>query len=177
MALRHIAQRYDIPVEQLVIVNEHRREYTELGRAFRAFTLLDTGSKRFFNLMVDLKDQAIVEDVEAIEQAEANARQAKYGKLAPALHARLQKAADDELVEVAIWIAGRPRRGQAELFAELATRFPEARLALEQSGKPFDVLDLEARTRIEQAYIAMSEADVQPLVGPKAIYKLKATLS
>lgn len=34
-----------------MIINEHQREYVELDRAFRAFTLLDQTNRRFFNLL------------------------------------------------------------------------------------------------------------------------------
>lgn len=166
IVLRYIAEQYHIPQEQLVIANEHRREYPNIGRRFVAFTLLDSVGQRFFNLMVDLKDRTVVEDVAAVAQAEADAERAKYGKLEPALYERLQKAADNELVEVAFWIAGRPRRSQEELYVELAARFPEAGAAMNRSGKPFDIEDTAVRTKIEQAYAAMLEADVQPLVQP-----------
>jgi hypothetical protein len=166
VALRYIAERYGVPVEQLAIVNEHRREYAELGRAFQAFTLLDLANDRFFNLLVDLEDHTVVEDVAAIQRAEEDAYRQEYGKLDPALYERLQQAADDEAIEVAIWIAGRPRRSQQELFAELATMFPEAQAAMERSGKPFDVQDPGVRARIEQAYDAIAKVDTQPLVQP-----------
>ncbi len=39
-------------------------------RAFQSFTLLDLSNDRFFSLLVDLKDHAVVEDVAAIQQAE-----------------------------------------------------------------------------------------------------------
>lgn len=168
IALRYVAEQYGIPEERWVIVNEHRREYPELGRVFRAFTLFDPTSKMSVDLMVDLQDHTVVEDVAAIEQAEADARRAKYGKLDPALYERLQAVADDELVEVAIWVAGRQHRTQRERFAELAAMFPEARAAMERSGKPFDVEDPEVRSRIWQAYEQMLEVDTQPLVQPLA---------
>ncbi|MGD2206693.1 MAG: hypothetical protein PVH17_07930, partial [Anaerolineae bacterium] len=56
IALGYIAERYDVRMEQLAIVNEHRRDYSELGRAFQAFTLLDLANDRFFSLLVDLED-------------------------------------------------------------------------------------------------------------------------
>ena len=74
LALDYVAKQYGIPVEQLAILNEHNREYAELGRAFRAFTLLDLANDRFFNLLVDLKDHTVVENVSAIQQAEEDAQ-------------------------------------------------------------------------------------------------------
>lgn len=167
VALRYVAERYGTPVDEWVVANEHRREYKEIGRAFQAFSLLRrSGDQRFVSLMVDLEDYAVVEDAQAIEQLEREAYQKRYGKLDPVLYQRLQDAADTELVEVAIWIAGRPRRTQEELFAELAARFPAARQALEKSGKPFDIPDSTARAEVERAYAEMSEEDGQVLVQP-----------
>ncbi len=107
-----------------------------------------------------------MEDVAAIEQAEADAYRAKYGPFERALYERLQAATDDELVEVAIWVAGQTQRSPEELFAELAAQFPEAQAAMERSGKPFDVSDPEVQAKIEQAYSAMLEADRQVLTQP-----------
>jgi hypothetical protein len=166
IAKRYIAEQYGVPVEQLVIVNEHRREYAELGRVFKAFTLLSLADDRFFNLLVDLEDRTVVEDVAAIRRAEEEVHQDKYGKLEPALHERLQQASDDELVEVAIWIAGQPRRSQQEMFDELSARFPEAAAAMERSGKPFDVEDEEVRDKIRKAYSEMASSNSEPLVEP-----------
>ncbi|HEY4690272.1 MAG TPA: hypothetical protein VIK33_13235 [Anaerolineae bacterium] len=70
-------EKYGIPIEQLAIGNEHYREYVELGRAFRAFSLFDLKGERFFQVMVDLKDRTVVEDVVAIERAEAEASRQK----------------------------------------------------------------------------------------------------
>lgn len=103
IALRYISEQYDIPVEELIIANEHDRQYAELGRAFRAFVVMEPqGKRRFFDLLVNLEDHTVVEDIAAVEQAEQDARRQKYGKLEPALYDRLQKAAEDELIEVSI---------------------------------------------------------------------------
>lgn len=56
-----MSENNDIPLVQLVVANEHRRECPELGRAFHAFSVLDTASRRFYTLMVDVKDQAVVD--------------------------------------------------------------------------------------------------------------------
>src|SRR3972149_7694412 len=94
IALNYIGEKYGIPVAQLIIVNEHRREYAELGRSLRAFTLVASQGEHFFELMVDLKDHSVVEDVAAIEQLEADAARRKYGKLEPVLYERLPAVQD-----------------------------------------------------------------------------------
>ena len=73
-ALRHIAEREGIPLEHLVAVNQHQRDYELLGRSFWFVTALDTVidgvGDGFYNVMVDLTDGSFVDDRGAIEQAE-----------------------------------------------------------------------------------------------------------
>lgn len=40
-ALQYISEHYDVPLESLLVVNEHERSYPLTGRTFLAFTLLD----------------------------------------------------------------------------------------------------------------------------------------
>ena len=169
-ALQYIAGRKGVPVEQLVVVNQHRREYKLLGRVFWAVTLLDTKDDRWYNVMVDLADSSLVEDVEAVEQAEREAHRARYGKLEPALFDRLETMRDDEEVEIAAWVAGGPKRSEEELYAALAAKYPEAQTALERSGKPMDVDDRELGRKIEAEYVRMLEVDVQERIQPLMRY-------
>lgn len=91
IALDYVAKHYDVSTDQLVVVNEHQREYVESGRVFRAFTLLErNGQQRFFKLLVDPKNSLVVEDIASVEQAERDAQQQKYGKLHPGLYERFQ---------------------------------------------------------------------------------------
>jgi hypothetical protein len=165
-ALQYVAEREGIPVEQLVVANQNRQEYEQLGRVFWALKLLDTESGRWHNLFVDLSDGSFVEDVEAIEQAERAAHRAKYGKLDPSLFDRLATARANEKVPVAIWVAGRARRSEEELYAALASRYPEVQAALERSGNPFDVGDPDLINEVEAEYVRMLEADTQEYVWP-----------
>lgn len=104
LALRYVAEQYHISEEQLIITNQHRREYSEIGRTFLAFTLLDSKEGQIFKLMVDVEEDKVIEDIESIEKEEAEALQQKYGKLEPVLHARLQYIDDKQLLPVAIWM-------------------------------------------------------------------------
>ena len=171
IALDYVSKKYDIPVDQLMILNEIQLEYAELGRSFIAFAVYDQKSQQTFKLAVDRKDGSVVDDISSLQKAVDEANQAKYGKLEPALYERLglgtdHEVADDEQIEVAIWIVYGPVRDDLELYAVLADQFPEAKAAMEKWGRPFDVDDPEVEAKIEQAYFAMKLADVQAYVQP-----------
>jgi hypothetical protein len=177
IALRYVAERYGIPIEQLVVVNEHQREYAELGRAFRAFSLLDLAGDRFFNLLVDLEDHTVVEDVAAVQRAEDEAQREKYGKLDPALYERLRTMEDDETIRVTIWVAAGPGQSLDErelaAMATLAAKYPEVQAALERGGKPMDVDDPELAERVYAEYVELVEADLDQR-GAALVETLKA---
>ncbi|GIV89773.1 MAG: alkaline serine protease [Chloroflexus sp.] len=170
-ALAFIAQREGVPVARLVIVNEFRREAALLGRVFQALAVLDLESGRFYQVLVDL-NSGQVEELAAIEEAEAQRYRAKYGKLQPALYERLQTMRDEEMVQVTLWVVAPPGQSlaerQAAIFAELAAKYPEAQAALDRSGKPMDVSDPALADRIYREYVqrlnAETAARIQPLV-------------
>lgn len=173
-ALVYIAQREGIPVEALVIVADHPTEYPALGREFQVVTLLDIRPEgQPWKLLVDLTNGRMEEDISALLAAEARAHQAQYGKLQPSLYERLQTLKSNEAVPVAVWMAAGPGQTLAEqqeaAFATLAAQYPEAKTALERSGKPMDVDDPELAQRIEAEYVALLNAGTrvrtQPLVA------------
>jgi hypothetical protein len=104
--------------------------------------------------------------MKAVEDAETRAHRARYGKLEPALHTRLQQASDEDLVDVAIWIAGKPPRDQRERYLALTSRFPQAGEALEHYGTPFHQADPALSAAIQQAYEDMLREDVQASLNP-----------
>lgn len=172
--LAYISKRENIPIEALIVAADHLTEYPVSGRKFQVVTLMDTRPEgQVYKLLVDLTSGQIEEDISALLAAEAQAHQARYGKLEPALYERLQTLKDDDTVPVAVWMAAQP--GQTTLadqqeaaFAALAAKYPEAKVALTRSGKPMDVDDPELAHRIEAEYIALltaeTKARVQPLV-------------
>ncbi len=131
IALDYIAARERIPVEHLFPVNEHRREYGLLGRAFWYVKAMDLESHQLFTAMVDLSSQEPVE-LEEIELAENQAQETKYGKLEPQLYEALQKKDQEDLVDVAIWFT--PVDFQA-LLAELQAKHPG--ISLNNIEKPW----------------------------------------
>lgn len=168
-ALVFIAQREGIPAEQLVVVNEFRREAPLLGRTFQAVTVLDLESGHFYQVLVD-RNSGQVEEKRAVEAREEQRHRAQYGKLQPALYERLQAMRDNEMVTVTIWVVALPGESlaerQATIFAELAARYPEAQAAMERSGKPMDVDDQALAERIYKEYVQMFNAETASRIEP-----------
>lgn len=170
-ALAHIAQHKDIPPQKLVVVTDHPTVYPNLGRKFQVVTILDTRSEgRFYSLLVDLDNGYIEEDLATVREAEEKAYLNRYGKLEPALYRRLQEVDDDEVLPVAIWVAGESQHSQEDLFAAVAARFPEAQAALARSGKPWDVEDPELAARIKAEYNRLSVTDTAARIEPLVKY-------
>jgi len=157
IARNYVVNTYGVPLENLLVVNEHTRNYPLTGRTFRLFTLLDTRPGGvFYDLLIDVDTGEATEDVTSIEAAEERARVEKYGKLDSVLYEQLQAMQDEEVVTVTIQLVGGLDLGAAEIqsvaFATLAAQYPEAQTALEQGGKPMDVNDPELAERIDQEY-------------------------
>ncbi|MGQ9851762.1 MAG: S8 family peptidase, partial [Aggregatilineaceae bacterium] len=168
-ALLYLSQREKTALEHLAIVNEFRREAPLLGRTFQAVTVLNLESGRFYQVLVDRINWQ-VEERAAIEQAEEEAHRLKYGKLQPALYERLQTMQEDEKVTVTIWVVAPSGKSlaeeQADIFAELAARYPEARTAVERSGKPMDVDDPALAEQIDKEYVEILNAQTTERVRP-----------
>jgi len=164
--LAYIAASRDIPISALSIIVDHPTEYPNLGRKFQVVTLLDQRpGGRFYSLLVDLTDNRTEENISALLSAESQARQARYGKLEPALYTRLQALKDDDMVYVAVWMTAPQGKTMTEqqqtAFATLATKYPEAQSAMERSGKPMDVSDPALARRIESDYVALLNAGMK----------------
>lgn len=90
IALHYLAEQRGVASETLLIEQEHPRSYPLLEREFMAFTILDTNDGQAFVLLVDTATEEVVDDLSAMEQTNAEAHFARYGKLDPALYERLQ---------------------------------------------------------------------------------------
>lgn len=170
-ALVNISQRKGIPTDVLIIAADYPTEYPALGRRFQVVTLVDTRPEgQVYKLLVDLISGRVEEDISALLAAEAQAHQAHYGKLQPALYERLQVLRNKDTLPVAVWVAAQPGRTLAEqqeaAFAALAAKYPEAKAALKRSGKPMDVDDPELACRIEAEYAALLAAETRVRVQP-----------
>jgi hypothetical protein len=168
-ALNHVAARHNVPLDKLLIVNEHERTYPFTDRKFRAFTVLDTRTPQSpsYSFLIEITTGKIEEDVAAVRAAEDTASSKKYGKLQPALYDRLQQVNDTTVLPIAIWLAPRSdQRTVPQVYVELAARFPKAAQALAKGGKPFDVADPALAERIRQAHEQMLAEDVLTRTQP-----------
>jgi hypothetical protein len=172
-ALEYIDKKYGIPAGALMIQDDHPTEFPELGRKFQVVTLIDNRSGgRIYKLLVDLASGEVVENSSALLDAEAQAYQLHYGKLDPGLYDRLQKLGDNDTVTVAIWMAAGPQQSLPDLhaaaFATLAAEYPQAKAAMQRSGKPMDVADPTLARQIDAEYMSIlsdkMNARTQPLI-------------
>jgi hypothetical protein len=141
IALQYLAEQRGVPIETLLIENEHPRSYLLLDREFTAFTILDTNDGQAFVLLVDTNTEDVVDDLAALEQANAAAHLTKYGKLDPALYERLQTVDETTQLPVAVWVVSNYSSIEEKLYSELASKYPEVAEALERDASPFDIAD------------------------------------
>jgi len=174
--LNYIANREEIPLENLDVKIDRTVTFPEISRTFQAVAILETGVKnggQVFKLHVDLLDGSIIEDLNEIRNLEAQASQRKYGKLQPTLYERLQGIEDDEILPVAIWAKSSPGETAVDIqeaaYAALAEKYPEARASMENMGKPMDVQDPELASQIGKTTSPCSKkwsTSVRPLWWP-----------
>jgi len=170
VALQYIAKREGISLDDLLVAHQHPREYPLLERQFLAFTIFDRATRRDFHLLVDLDDNSVMGDMAAVEQAEADARHTKYGKLHPLLYERLQTVGEEETLPVAIWVGGERGRSREEVYVLLARRYPQVRDALARHSSPFDVGAPALSRQIRAEYEKMRQEDVVARVQPLVTY-------
>jgi hypothetical protein len=127
--LDYIAIREGIPVDRLLVVNQHQREYDVLDKVFWYVKVLDHKGRHFYTALVDLGDQTPTE-LEEVEKANSQALNARYGKLEPRLHELLQTRGPDDEMTIAIWFA--PLDYEAVL-AQLRAKYPQVSLELPES--------------------------------------------
>lgn len=170
-ALIHIADAKSIPIDELVVVNDHSTIYLASGREFQLVTVLDTRpGGQFYDLLVDLTSGRIDTNIAAVRKAEEQAHHALYGKLHPALYERLQGVGDKEELPVAIWVSGAPTQTLVELqkrfFGQLAVEHPDIQPALEYYGKPADIDNPRLEQEIEDEYLSMLTMQMQTRTQP-----------
>lgn len=168
--LEHISLTKGVPIERLKVDYQHQRDYPFLEKSYWAVMALDTKTGDWYYVLLDLADGSIIDDPNTVEQAEKQARMAKNGKFDAALVERLNTATPDETIEVAIWVAGKPKHSQEELFELLAQQYPQAREALNRTGWPFDVGDYQLIMEMNKAYLDMLNRDTIQIVQPLVDY-------
>lgn len=170
-ALDYIAQRDGLPVGTLMILDDHPTKFQSLGREFQVVTLIDKrADHKGYKLLVDLTNGKIEENISGLLDAEAQAYQSNYGKLDQNLYERLQKVGDDDTLSVAVWMAAEPHESftdvQATAFATLAAKYPQAKAAMERSGKPMDVEDPKHARQIDAEYSSLMSEEMKARTLP-----------
>jgi hypothetical protein len=165
-ALVYIASRDGIPVERLTVINQQQLKYPMLDKTYLAIKAYDLKGLGEYQVLMDFEDGSFVDDISEVEQAEREAGLAKYGKLEPILYDRLATMNDEDLISVGIWVIGELKHSRDELYAILAENHPEAKEALETTGNPFEVGDLELGEQLENEYVDLLVKDTDELVQP-----------
>jgi len=102
IALQHIAQTHNIPIEQLDVISRTEAHYRMIDKRLWCMKISDHESDEMYAVSIDM-DGNIVDET-AIKDEERKAYVEKYGKLEPALYDRLQGASGGELIKVGIWL-------------------------------------------------------------------------
>jgi hypothetical protein len=167
-ALKFISAREGVPVDQLLVTSQEPLYFPYLDKTYWRVVAFNSPGDQEYEVLVDTQDGTTMQERLDVEQADQAVRQARYGKFEPALYERLQEMGPEETIQVAFWVAGEPKRDEQGRFAELAQRYPEARLALEKSGNPYSVEDDQLRMEIKRDYLQMMVDDYGELVRPFA---------
>ena len=170
-AVAYISEKEQIDPKFLVVDADHPTEYPNLGRRFQVVSMLDPRpGGEGYKMLVDLDTGEIITDIVSLDEEENAARFAKYGKYDQSLHEELQTLKDEDLVKVVIWVTSESGEDmyqiEAEAFAALADKYPEAKAAMEKSGVPYDVEDDELRDKLHQEYIQLIRAPVEKRKQP-----------
>jgi hypothetical protein len=163
--LEYVAAREGIPIDQLEITYLSKGRYELIGREFWFVKVVDRVSHLSYGVIVDVADGSFVDSREDMDAAERAARFAQYGKLEPALYDRLQTMKTDDQIAVLINVSVK-RRSDEELFAELATKYPEVKEAWEKWQNPFMVESEELGEALEDEYGRMIASDIESQIQP-----------
>ena len=102
IALQHIAQAYNMPLEHLSVVARTQAHYRMIDKKLWCMKISDHKSDEMYAVSMDLDGNIV--DENAIKEQERKAYTGKYGKLEPALYDRLRGASGGDLIKVGIWL-------------------------------------------------------------------------
>jgi hypothetical protein len=165
LAIEYVAQQNDIPAEKLLTGTqiwqqngEWRSDRKEEWLDFPALKQRVCIAKvqviddvRVFVVAVDEHGQIV--DLESLRAREAEANKSQCGKFDAALCARLPELAEDETVEVAIWLTGIDRGAIYDAIA--AQHSAGLQIA---AGLPFDSHHPEYRQAIDEMALLVKQA-------------------
>lgn len=141
IALERLSLEQNIAAESLTIVDTSRGEFPLQGRTVFIFAVQNSADQSVHTMLLDDKGAPV--DREALNQAEAEAREARFGRFSPELAERLQSADAEELIAVIIRAEDEP--------VELERIDPGLALAGEEVGF---LLEAHATANIEAAALA-----------------------
>lgn len=170
-ALEYISQKYAIPKEQLLIVNEKEANFPLSNQKIWSVKILDTKTKEAYG--VDLDEAGDITDIKAANALEVVKYREKYGKKEIELHEKLQKLKPDDTVEVGIWLSSiadipKPEREISE--REYNEMLDTKRKAYAQKEKP--ILDILKAKNINVRYASQ----YAPLIYAEVPAKLIADI-
>jgi hypothetical protein len=165
IAIAYILSKTNISQEQMVVTAEEPIHFLYLEKFFWRVGIFFSLDEVGYDVLVD-PDDGTVYDLAEVEEADRARKYEKYGKLDPFLYDELQNLNADEWVDVAIWVAGMPRRSEMDRHLALAERYPEARQALEKKGNVFDVDNEELHYTLSRENSRMMIEDYQELIQP-----------
>ncbi len=169
IAIDAIARSYNLAQSELRVLDEETVQFPTLGRTYQYVVVNHPGKDGIQPLavMVDSTTGTVEMDAQALFEAERAAHIAKYGKLHPDLYIRLQKAASDERLPVAIWLLSANEEQQSDPEVPALTQlYPEAGKAAQERGAPWLVDDPALSETIRKAYSEQLQQEVSRNVDP-----------
>lgn len=153
------AKQEGLDASRLQLLKSTNVELPLTGRKVQVAKVLNTDNGQSFSASIDEQGQAV--DFSALKAEEQSAYRARYGKLHPKLHKKVEDERGDQKIKVAFWLnptedleAKDPRDGRADLNREqvdvlLASRMDQVKAAtsrategltraLEQGGHAVD---------------------------------------
>jgi hypothetical protein len=146
LAMEYVSRQHDIPIDQLITGSyiwyedgewfsdwkEEWVEFPSIQKKVCTVKVYVKGSDKTYG--VDVDEKGAIVNLEDIRALEAGAYRARCGKFDEALCERLPTLAEDELVEVAIWLTD---IDVAAIYDEVAKSYAPG-LQLDE-GLPFDI--------------------------------------
>jgi hypothetical protein len=159
IALKLIAERYGIRIEDLEITNSSVLQFRHSNKEAYMFDLEDKSGNDYY-LWLDVHGKEV--DQKQLAKDDHDARSTKYGKLSEALHDYLDKAASDEKVPVFILVEMPPDTDKPK---EKNTSMSSERLKnmTEEEKKQFERDEEEYDLQLRKYHIERASKYVEPV--------------
>jgi hypothetical protein len=100
--LQVAAKREGLDANRLEVIKSTAVELPLTGRHVQTAKVLDTDNGKTFAASIDDQDQEV--DFATLKTEEQRAYRARYGKLDPKLHKKVEDARGDQKIKVAFWL-------------------------------------------------------------------------